>query len=312
MEIKYGRKRSGIIRELKRKIQEWLDSISDPLVRKAAEQDVIVTGGSICSMLMGDKINDFDLYFRTKATTKLIAEYYVTKFNEKNKLKISKGVIDYKPIVREENLLNVKGLAEDRIVIYIKSAGVAGEDQEEYSYFESMPPEAAEEFMKSLAEKEGDEKYRAVFMSQNAITLSDKVQLVIRFYGEPSEIHDNYDFVHATCYWDHHNRHLELPAEAMEAMLSRTLIYKGSLYPIASIFRTKKFLERGWRITAGQQLKIMWQISEINLSDHVVLREQLTGVDAAYMYQLIEALKDVDPKKIDSAYVSQVIDNIFD
>ena len=114
MEIKYGRKRSGIIRELKRKIQEWLDSISDPIVRKAAEQDVIVTGGSIYSMLMGDKINDFDLYFRTKATTKLIAEYYVAKFNEKNKLKISKGVIDYKPIVREENLLNVKGIAEDK------------------------------------------------------------------------------------------------------------------------------------------------------------------------------------------------------
>lgn len=312
MEIKYGRKRSGIIRELKKKIQEWLDSISDPIVRKAAEQDVIVTGGSICSMLMGDKINDFDLYFRTKVTTKLLAEYYVNKFNEKNKLKITKGVIEYKPVVREENLLNVKGQTEDRIVIYIKSAGVAGEDQKEYSYFESMPPEAAEEFMKSLAEKEGDEKYRAVFMSQNAITLSDKVQLVIRFYGEPTEIHDNYDFVHATCYWDHHNKHLELPAEAMEAMLSRTLIYKGSLYPIASIFRTKKFLERGWRITAGQQLKIMWQISEINLSDHTVLREQLTGVDAAYMYQLIEALKGVDPKKIDAAYVSQVIDNIFD
>jgi len=312
MDIKYGRKRSGIIRELKKKVQEWLDSIDDPIIRKAAEQDVIVTGGSICSMLMGDKINDFDLYFRTKETTKLLAEYYVNKFNEKNKLKISKGVIEYKPVVREENLLNVKGLAEDRIVIYIKSAGVAGEDQEEYSYFESMPPEAATKFMESLAEKEGDERYRAVFMSQNAITLSDKVQLVIRFYGEPNEIHDNYDFIHATCYWDHHNGHLELPAEAMEAMLSRTLIYKGSLYPIASIFRTKKFLERGWRITAGQQLKIMWQISEIDLSDHTILREQLTGVDAAYMYQLVEALKDIDPKKIDSAYVSEVIDLIFD
>jgi len=90
------------------------------------------------------------------------------------------------------------------------------------------------------------------------------------------------------------------------------LIYKGSLYPIASIFRMKKFLERGWRITAGEQLKIMWQISELNLKNRYILREQLTGVDMAYMWQLIEALKNVESDKINSTYVAEIIDRIFD
>jgi 5,10-methenyltetrahydromethanopterin hydrogenase len=74
----------------------------------------------------------------------------------------------------------------------------------------------------------------------------------------------------------------------------------------------KKFLERGWRITAGQQLKIMWQISELNLADHNVLREQLTGVDALFMQELINALRDVEPQKLTSTYVAEIIDRIFD
>jgi hypothetical protein len=117
---------------------------------------------------------------------------------------------------------------------------------------------------------------------------------------------------HVMCYWDHAREELSLPAESLEALLSRTLVYKGSLYPIASIFRMKKFIERGWRITAGQQLKIMWQISEIDLTNMEILREQLTGVDMAYMHQLIEAAKDIDPEKMNSAYISTIIDRIFD
>ena len=307
----YGRKRSGIRRELIKKIEDWLKSIDNEAVRKAAESDVIVTGGAICSMLLGENVNDFDVYFRTKSTTKLVAQYYVKKFNE---AKTIAGAVTYTPTVREELIRNTKGVDEERITIFLQSAGVAGEDQGDYAYFETLSQDDAAEWAETLGVKKGEDvpDYRVVFMSQNAITLSGKMQLVIRFYGEPEEIHDNYDFVHATCYWDHNNRSLELPADAMESMLCRSLIYKGSLYPVASIFRSKKFMERGWRITAGQQLKIMWQISELDLTNYEVLREQLTGVDAAYMHQLIESLKGIDPEKITSAYVCQIIERIFD
>lgn len=314
MEIRYGRKRSGIKRELVKKINEWLDSIEDEQVYAAAKKDVIVTGGSIASMLLGEQINDFDLYFRSKKTTSMVAEYYVGKFNEAHKLKVGENVTEYAPEVREEAIKNCKGDTEDRVTIFMKSAGVASEQQKEYGYFETLGEQQTIEFAESLIEssKPKLDKYRPVFLSQNAITLSDKVQLVIRFYGEPEKIHSNYDFAHAMCYWDHCKEELVLPAEAMEMMLSRTLVYRGSLYPVASIFRAKKFIERGWRITAGQMLKIMWQISELDLSDYEVLKEQLTGVDMAYMWQLTEALKDVDPEKINSAYIATIIDRIFD
>lgn len=320
MDIHYGRKRSGIIRELEAKINDWLSSITDEAVQKLARRDVIVTGGSIASMLMGDSVNDYDLYFTEKDTAIAVAKYYVDKFNATKAAKVAAGAtpdeVEAIPYVKiTPNVPNIKGELEERITIYIKSAGVAGEEQDPYMYFEEHPGQEAEQFAESLIHNVGTdtgEKYRPVFLSQNAITLSNKVQIIIRFFGSPAEIHNNYDFVHAMCYYDFAAKQLVLPAEALEAMLSRTLVYKGSLYPVASIFRMKKFIERGWRITAGQQLKIMWQISEINLADANVFTEQLTGVDQAYMWQLIQALKDVDPEKITSAYVSTIIDRIFD
>lgn len=319
MDIKYGRKRSGIKRELNQKIEDWLSTIDDESVQKVAREDVIVTGGSIASMLLGEKVNDFDVYFRSLETTEKVATYYVNKFNLAHPApEVEEGVTPPVPAVMVDDITNIKGETEKRVIIYIKSAGVASENQGKYEYFEmSSDSGAGQEFSDSLKpdDEEEDEtngKYHVTFMSQNAITLSHKVQLVTRFYGEPDEIHDNYDFIHAMCYWDHAKSQLELPADALEALLSRTLVYKGSLYPIASVFRTKKFLERGWRISAGQQLKMMWQISELNLRDFETLREQLTGVDAAYLHQLIKALEGVDPEKINSAYVSTLIDKIFD
>jgi len=311
-DIKYGRKASGIKRELQHKIEDWLKSIEDPSVAALAKRDTIVTGGSIASMLMGDKVNDYDIYFKTKSTTLAVANYYADEF--KKKWDKTKTINRYSPIIKEETIENCLGEDEDRVVVWLQSAGVASEGQEDYKYFENMPKEESRKFFKSMAKiaKKKGKKYRPIFLSQNAITLSDKMQIVIRFYGEPEEIHRNYDFVHAKCYYSHYENHLELNKEAMQAMMSHTLIYEGSLYPIASIFRMKKFLERGWRITAGQQLKIMWQISELDLKDMQLIREQLTGVDLAYMWELLAALRDVDPEKINSAYVARIIDRIFD
>lgn len=293
-EIRYGRKRSGIKKQLQNKLNSWLESIDDPVVQKLASENVIVTGGSIASMLLGEKVNDYDVYFRDIKTTKAVAEYYVKKFLEKNE--------GYDIEVRRETIKNIKDEEEDRVTIFVSSGGVASDEdiQTDYMDQEDQP------------EPEENGSYKPIFLSQNAITLSDKFQIVIRFYGEPDQIHRNYDFVHAMNYYDFKENHLELKPEALECLLSRTLVYRGSLYPIASLFRTKKFIERGWRISAGEQLKIAWQISELDLTNKAVLREQLTGVDQAYLTQLINALEQIDDKdKLNSTYVGSIIDKIF-
>lgn len=322
-----GMKRKTIRKVLRNKIEDWLKSIDDPSVRQIAKENVIVTGGSITSMLLGEPINDFDIYLRTKESTIKLAKHYCTWFNKLNNPAI-------KPYVKEATIKNLKGAVEERVCIYVKSSGAAGEGNadEQYEYYEmtdNKQGDKAESYVDNLSmhgdknpDDEGNElpKYRPVFMSQNAISLKNKVQFVIRFYGEPEQIHNNYDYIHAMCSYDYFKDELNMPGEALEAMMSRTLIYKGSLYPICSLFRMRKFIDRGWNITAGEILKISWQISEIDMTDPATLREQLTGCDVAYMHELIELLDNKraeaellgeDLKQIDAAYVVKLIDKVF-
>src|SRR3546814_4914431 len=70
---------------LAKKFNSFASSIEDEVVRKLVEKNTIITGGCIASMLLGEKINDFDLYFTDHATTKAVAEYYVKRFEVKNR-----------------------------------------------------------------------------------------------------------------------------------------------------------------------------------------------------------------------------------
>ena len=77
----HGLKSKTIKSVLRNKINEWLESIEDEDLRKVCRSEAIVTGGCIASMLLGEEVNDFYIYFRTKGTVERVAKYYVDKFN---------------------------------------------------------------------------------------------------------------------------------------------------------------------------------------------------------------------------------------
>ncbi|QEK11665.1 hypothetical protein FQB35_04420 [Crassaminicella thermophila] len=314
---------------LAKKHKELCNSIKDENVRKLVEKNTIITGGCIVSLLNNEDVNDFDFYFRDKETTLAVSRYYVGRFNQRQNKSVASVVVG-NHINRLEDMLaeneeEIKELEEkivkripenskvydpDRIRVWVQSSGVAGEMQEE----ESLNQES---FDLDKEEKESVtiEKYEPVWLSSNAITLKGKVQLIVRFYGEPNKIHENFDFVHCTCYWDSRTGKLELPSKALEAILTKQLIYVGSKYPLCSIIRTRKFIKRGYTINAGQYLKMAMQLNEFNLKDIDVLEDQLIGVDSAYFAALIEQIKtrqSNDPGFTwNLGYVTSIIDKIF-
>lgn len=308
---------------LKAKLEEWLATIEDEDVRKLAARDAMVTGGAIASMLLKEKVNDFDVYFRTREATLAVAKYYVGRFKPAAQNGIECNI-------RVDETPHLDGSPRVRIVV--QSAGVASEGGTDrpYQYFESRPadeagqyvaevvegPEAAADKYEELEEQaqEAEDKgpkYRPVFVSTNAITLSHRIQIVLRFYGEPAAIHENYDFVHCTNYYLLREDELVLKQEALEAILARELRYVGSKYPICSIVRLRKFIKRNWTINAGQILKMCMQISQLDLTKLDVLQDQLTGVDMAYFAQVVSLLKDKDPEKVNGAYLIEIIDRMF-
>lgn len=293
----------NIKRCLIKKIKAWLGSIKDKQLRIEVEPHIIITGGSIVDMLIGEPPKDYDIYFDDKETTKKVAQYYINQFN-KNRSKTAKAEL------KEEN---------ERISIFIKSRGVAAENKEVLeSPFEDaveVLDEADQINAKDLEITGRKEKYRPVFLSSNAITLSDKIQIIVRFYGEPDEIHKNYDFVHCTNYFYFKDLKLTLRPDAMEAILAKELRYTGSKYPLCSVIRTRKFIKRGWIINAGQYLKMLFQVSKLDLTDIKTLEDQLVGVDSAYFQMLVVALKAKQKNdkefQISYPYVMSIIDKIF-
>lgn len=312
-------KKKTIKKVIRAKIDQWLATIEDESVRDIASKNTIVTGGCIASMLLKEPVNDFDLYMRTKESALELAKYYVKRFNVTNANGIPCAIS-----VHEK---------DDRISVVIKSSGIASEDgaKTPYEYFESRPDDDAggyvgeilggsgeiEEAYQETEElalqtvDDGKPAYRPVFMSTNAITLSNKIQIVLRFFGEPDEIHKNYDFVHCTNYWCSWGNEIVLHQDALESLLAKELRYVGSKYPVCSVIRLRKFIKRDWSINAGQILKMVMQINELNLKDPLVLQDQLTGVDSAYFIQLMTKLKEKDPDKVDAAYLVEIIDRIF-
>jgi hypothetical protein len=282
-------KRKTIVKVLNGVVSNWIKSIKYKEARELLSENVIVTGGSIASMLLGEEVNDYDLYFKTQEATTLAATYYTDIANEQEGEWCGVRVDD------DTGSVKIYTLSDSR---HIQDGGVKVK------------------WSKKQTEKG---KYLPVYMTDNAISLTQDVQLVLRFYGSPEEIHTNYDFVHCTNYFDFSTQKLELRADAMEALLSKTLQYQGSKYPLCSILRTKKFIERGWNINAGQYLKMCMQLNDMDLRDIDVLREQLIGVDSLYFQRFLRLLSpvsgegdQVNLRAVDHSQLCELIDKVFE
>lgn len=283
----------NIAKALKYKLDDWCKNIQNEEIKAIIRNESIITGGALVSLLTSEPPNDYDIYFKTKSAAEKVANYYAGIWN--------KGKHGAEVEIREE---------EGRITAYIKSRGVA-EDEDNGIDDETEP--FTDDAEKTTEEKEA--RYRPRFFSTNAISLTDKIQLIIRFYGSVEEIHTNYDFVHCTCSYDYKANKVNLPSRALEAIINKELFYSGSKYPLCSIIRTRKFISRGWTINAGQYLKMCLQLNELDLTDLKVFKDQLAGVDSAYFNAAIDLImkkKEEEPDyKIDNTYLFEVINKIF-
>jgi len=281
-------KTKTIKKELSNVYSKWIESIDNKELTVLIRENIIITGGCIASMLLGEEVNDYDIYFATAQTVAKVSEYYLKKAQEIDKT-LEAARIHY---FDDEGILcsmdNFISSKQGRLKIFIEGRG--------YVSFNGK----------------NRKKYEPIFISSNAIMLKGKIQIVLRFWGSPADIHKNYDFVHCMSYWT--PKELVIPTNTAICLLTRELKYQGSRYPLTSIIRTRKFVRRGWKITAGEYLKMAAQLQEINLFDPSVLEDQLMGVDISYFLELIhnmkKAIKDSNVE-INSTYIIDLVDKIF-
>ena len=280
-------RRKNIDNKLSKIFDDWLSSIDDQKVRNKVAHSSIITGGCIPSMLLNDPVNDYDIYFTNREATLAITEYYINKY--------SANFDNDAHVVPIDKLSDVPGCkGTDRVYIMIPDSGI--------THYEPTESEITSKT-----------KFLPKVLTCNAITLTDDIQIVTRFFGDIHEIHRTFDFEHCKCYWYSSTRQTTLPPLPLECILTKQLIYTGSLYPICSAIRTRKFIKRGWNISAGEYLKMAYQISKLDLDDVNVLADQLIGVDVAYFSDLIYHLQAYvnDGGSIDNLYIVKLVDEIF-
>lgn len=151
--------------------------------------------------------------------------------------------------------------------------------------------------------------YGSIYMTPNAITLLDDVQLILRFFGTPKEIHKNFDFLHCTTYWMGKTNQLVLPQEAVRCIKEKKLKYIGSTFPLSSMMRTKKFIQRGFSCNSKEYLKIALQLSTIDLLNENTLIEQLEGAYNPYFSQLIKLIRAQD-KQLTTEKIIELVEKI--
>jgi hypothetical protein len=301
------------------KLEEWLTTITDLDLRNQMREDAVITGGCIVSMLLKEEVNDYDVYFKTVKTTQRVAQYYVDLF-----MKLNHG--NQAPVVyladEDGNFLHNENLngKVDHVHTFISSNGYVSEkmcnnplETKDVDTVMEQEDLNAQEILEQQ-DTEGKQQYRPVFITSNALTLSNKMQVITRFSGDPDEIHTNFDFDHTKMWWTKEDG-VVTNTKSLEAVLAKRLVYTGSKFPLCSVVRSKKFIQRGWTMDAGQYVKMAIQLNMLDLSDPRVLMNQLTGVDTTYFAWILDQVTKEDKLidgKVDTMYLMNLINYMFD
>lgn len=162
---------------LKGVLENLLETIESDEIKGIITSQSYITGGCIPSMLLGEFVSDFDIYFKDRESADKVKNYYSGIKKDKNK------------------------------------------------------------------------KFHVNLITDNSINLSDKIQLITKFVGEPKKIIKSFDWEHLQSFYEYPDN-LNIPDKVYKLLLEKKLIYTGSAFPLSSLIRLKKYLKKNWDVSA--------------------------------------------------------------
>lgn len=156
--------------------------------------------------------------------------------------------------------------------------------------------------------------YDIVSDTDNAYTLSHKnkkqIIQVIKYdkfcTDNINDIFKHFDFYHNMGAYDIEKGEFVLHEKFLLDNASNTITFNpGTDYPVCSLQRIVKYIDRGYKISGIELIKIALSIHNLSIRDYGELKEQLQGIDTLY-------LTDVTNELIKSPETSYDIDKIFE
>jgi len=115
-------------------------------------------------------------------------------------------------------------------------------------------------------------------------------QLITRFTGEANDIFNWFDFTITHGAYDFETEEFIFGDRFFSDLAKRRLVYSGaSKYPICAMYRTKKYVARGYELPGATIMHITLSIVQLKIESYKDLKEQLMGIDTMYLQKLLEA-----------------------
>lgn len=127
------------------------------------------------------------------------------------------------------------------------------------------------------------DRYFIKHVTHKAVTLvrgESRVQVIIyNFFQTPQEIFNDFDFSVNMAAYDNLQDNIIVSDNFLTSLASKEIEFnKGTKYPIASLNRTKKYIERGYNIPTKSLLQIGMSVSKLNINSWEELESQLGGI----------------------------------
>ena len=134
------------------------------------------------------------------------------------------------------------------------------------SYYENIENENIENILNEFdclvdVTPRAKKMFKVKLITDNSINLSDKIQIIIGFYGDASEVINKFDFKHLKSYYVIKDNELIIDPDVYQLLFEKELIYTGSSYPLSSFLRLRKYIKKGWNVSNPEMIKIALDVA---------------------------------------------------
>ena len=126
-----------------------------------------------------------------------------------------------------------------------------------------------------------------------------RLQLIKAVMGTPEEIINDFDFT--ICQGAFHlERGFIFNDDFFQHLAQRRLVFNiHAKFPICSLYRTRKFIKRGFSLSGIEAIKLGLCIQALRLDTYKDLRAQLMGIDTLFLKDLTDSLRGEEERKFD-------------
>ncbi len=267
---------------------------------KSYNKDILcnsfIAGGAIISLSKEEKVKDYDLFVTSSDSVISLFNTLVRRTPNGSCFELVVNKDEQNPNLKRGSLKLAEGFREKNLDDFIDNFNYSCKQNKSYNRTYKVLP---------------------VYLSKNALTLSNGIQLIFRFIGEPKEVFTSFDYEHCKVYWRPNPLGLLLgtvtyEGRSQESIAKNELIYTGNTrFVLSAISRLNKFIKRGWGIAPSSLLSLALSSSKVDWANRQALEEELLGIygiENKTLKQILEMCSTEN--KVDLDKVVQVLGEV--